>query len=98
MDEAEARALFGEARVARLATVRPDGRPHQVPICFALEGRALLTAVDHKPKRTLALRRLANIAGNPAVSVLADRYDEDWSRLWWVRADGLARIAAPRSA
>jgi PPOX class probable F420-dependent enzyme len=90
-------ALFAAARVARLATVRPDGAPHVVPICFALEGDTLYTAVDHKPKRSPELQRLANIAANPAVSVLADRYDEDWSQLWWVRADGLAHVADPGS-
>jgi PPOX class probable F420-dependent enzyme len=94
----EARELLASAPVARLATVGSDRRPHLVPICFALEDSTLFTAVDHKPKRTLALRRLANVAANPAVSVLADRYEDDWSRLWWVRADGLARIAEPASA
>jgi PPOX class probable F420-dependent enzyme len=80
------------ARHAQLATVRPDGRPHVVPITFALDGRRLVTAVDHKPKRTAALQRLRNIQANPAVSVLADHYEEDWRRLWWVRADGVARV------
>ena len=73
-----------------------DGRPHVVPITFALDGDTLYTAVDHKPKRTTRLRRLENVAANPRVSVLADHYDEqDWSALWWVRADGVARILAP---
>jgi PPOX class probable F420-dependent enzyme len=98
MDAEEARDLLASAPVARLATVDPARRPHLVPICFALDGQTLFTAVDHKPKRTLALRRLANVAANPAVSVLADHYEDDWSRLWWVRADGLARIAEPASA
>jgi PPOX class probable F420-dependent enzyme len=90
--------LFATVRVARLATVAPDGTPHLVPIVFAIErgraeaGETLYTAVDGKPKRTRALRRLANIAANPKVSVLADHYDDDWSQLWWVRADGTARI------
>jgi PPOX class probable F420-dependent enzyme len=67
-----------------------------VPITFALDGDTLYTAVDHKPKRTTRLRRLQNVAANPGVSVLADHYDEqDWSALWWVRADGVARILAP---
>jgi PPOX class probable F420-dependent enzyme len=98
VDADRARARLAAAPVARLASVGRDGRPHLIPICFALDGATLLSAVDHKPKRTLALRRLANVAANPAVSVLADHYEEDWSRLWWVRADGLARIAEPRSA
>jgi PPOX class probable F420-dependent enzyme len=95
MDTESARALFATARVARLATVGEDGAPHVVPIVFALDGELLYSAVDHKPKRTQRLRRLANIAANPRVSVLADRYDEDWTRLWWVRADGVARVVEP---
>lgn len=93
MDADQAREHFGRARVARLATVGADGRPHLVPITFALLGAdTLVTAVDHKPKRTTALRRLANIAAHPAVAVLADHYEDDWQRLWWVRADGMARV------
>ena len=83
---------FATARVARLATVTPDGAPHLVPIVFALVGEVIWTAVDAKPKRHRRLQRLANIAHEPRVSVLADHYDEDWSALWWVRADGLATI------
>ncbi|MFP5347485.1 MAG: TIGR03668 family PPOX class F420-dependent oxidoreductase [Actinomycetes bacterium] len=82
------------ARVARLATVRPDGRPHVVPITFALHDTVVVTAVDSKPKRTTRLQRLRNIAAQPAVSVLVDSYDEDWSRLWWVRLDGLAEVVS----
>jgi PPOX class probable F420-dependent enzyme len=92
---------FASATVARLATVGSTGAPHLVPITFALlDERALVTAVDHKPKRTTALRRLANIEANPQVSVLADHYEDDWERLWWVRADGRARVekAAPTGA
>jgi PPOX class probable F420-dependent enzyme len=81
-----------DARVARLATVGPDGRPHVVPICFALDGDTLYTAVDEKPKSTRALRRLANIEANPSVEVVIDHWDEDWSRLWWVRLSGSARV------
>jgi PPOX class probable F420-dependent enzyme len=80
------------ARVARLATVGADGRPHVVPICFALDGDTLYTAVDEKPKRTRRLKRLANIAANPQVEVLIDQYEEDWSRLWWVRLRGRAQV------
>jgi PPOX class probable F420-dependent enzyme len=89
----EARALFATARVARLATVGADARPHLVPIVFALDGDAIYSAVDAKPKRTTALKRLANVAHNPRVALLADHYDDaDWGALWWVRADGLARV------
>jgi PPOX class probable F420-dependent enzyme len=73
--------------------VRADGSPHVVPICFALDGDTLYSAVDHKPKQSPELQRLANIAAEPRVSLLADRYAEDWSSLWWVRADGAARVA-----
>lgn len=80
------------ARSATLATVRPDGAPHLVPLCFAVDGDEICTAVDAKPKRSRSLQRLANIAAEPRVSVLVDAYAEDWTRLWWVRADGDARI------
>ena len=83
---------FAACRVARLATAGPDGVQHLVPIVFAVAGDVIHTAVDGKPKSTSRLRRLANIAANPRVSVLADHYEDDWSRLWWVRADGVARI------
>jgi PPOX class probable F420-dependent enzyme len=95
MDARSARALFATARVVRLASVGEDGGPHVVPIVFALEGDLLYSAVDHKPKRTQRLRRLANIAANPRVSLLADHYDEDWTRLWWARADGVGRVVEP---
>lgn len=86
------RSLVASARVARLATVRPDGGPHLVPITFAVDGDRLVTAVDHKPKSTTDLQRLANIRADPRVSVLVDAYAEDWARLWWVRLDGTAEI------
>ena len=78
--------------VARLATVRPDGSPRVVPICFALDGDTLYTAVDEKPKGTRQLARLEDIERDPRVEVLIDRYDEDWSQLWWLRLHGSARI------
>ena len=83
---------FARARVARLATVDGTGAPHLVPMVFALAGDVIHSAVDAKPKRHRALKRLANIAAEPRVSVLADHYDDDWSLLWWVRADGIARV------
>jgi PPOX class probable F420-dependent enzyme len=83
-----------DARVARLATVGADGAPHVVPICFALDRDTLYTAVDEKPKSTRALTRLANIAADPRVEVLIDHWDEDWSRLWWVRLAGRATVVA----
>ncbi|MEU0430801.1 TIGR03668 family PPOX class F420-dependent oxidoreductase [Streptomyces sp. NPDC006290] len=95
MDEDQARRRFLAARVATLATVDTEGRPHLVPLVFAHCGDELVTAVDHKPKRSPLLRRLRNIAGHPAVCLLVDAYDEDWERLWWVRADGDARVIPP---
>ena len=89
---------FAAARVARLATVDADGQPHLVPIVFVVAGERLYTVVDGKPKRTTALRRLANVAANPKVSVLVDHYADDWRELWWVRADGTARIVPIDSA
>jgi PPOX class probable F420-dependent enzyme len=97
VDASEARALFAGAPVARLATVGRDGRPHLVPITFALlDGDLIAFAIDAvKRKRTVALQRLRNIRAEPRVAVLADHYSDDWSQLWWVRADGTARIAGP---
>jgi len=84
------------ARVARLATVGGDGRPHVVPISFAVGGEVLYFAVDAKPKRTTNLKRLRNIAANSAVSILVDHYDDDWHKLWWVRLDGHARVVTEK--
>lgn len=95
MSGQEAARLFATARVARLATVDATGAPHLVPMVFALVGDVIYSAVDAKPKRHTALRRLANIAAEPRVAVLADHYDDDWTTLWWVRADGVARILEP---
>lgn len=94
----QARQRFVAVPVARLATASAGARPHIVPIVFVVAGDVLFTAVDAKPKRSTALRRLANIADNPQVCVLVDHYDDDWERLWWVRADGTARIAGGEEA
>jgi PPOX class probable F420-dependent enzyme len=80
------------ARVGHLATTRPDGRPHVVPCCFVLVGNTVYSAVDAKPKSTLALQRLRNLAAHPAASLVVDHYDDDWTQLWWVRLDGSARV------
>ena len=92
MDEDDLRRRFGEARTARLATVGANSRPHIVPVCFAVAGDDVYFAVDHKPKRTTDLQRLRNIAVNPFISLLVDHYEEDWTRVWWVRADGRAHV------
>ena len=94
-DGFDAAAAFSAAPVAMLATAGADAVPHLVPVVFAVpEHRPdiLYTAVDAKPKSTQRLRRLVNIENNPAVTLLVDHYDDDWSQLWWVRADGLATI------
>ncbi|HEY6797067.1 MAG TPA: TIGR03668 family PPOX class F420-dependent oxidoreductase [Kineosporiaceae bacterium] len=98
LDAARARDRFASARVARLATADRTGVPHLVPIVFALLGDTLYSAVDAKPKRSTALKRLANVLANPAVAVLADHYDDDWTTLWWARADGVGRVLDRRAA
>ena len=108
MTDDESRRCFRDARVARMATVSAAGTPHLVPVTFAVIDAAteagrptvagrnaaelIVFAVDHKPKSTTALRRLANIAANPRVAFLVDRYDDDWDRLAWVRADTVAGV------
>jgi PPOX class probable F420-dependent enzyme len=88
----EARRRVAAARVGRLASIDVDGRPHVVPVCFALEGNRVVSAVDGKPKSTLQLRRLENVRRDPRVQLLVDHYDEDWSLLWWVRISGNASV------
>jgi PPOX class probable F420-dependent enzyme len=95
MTTAEARKRFTAAPVARLATADAAGRPHLVPIVFVVDRDVIYSVVDAKPKRSPALKRLANVRENPAVSLLADHYDEDWTKLWWVRADGRGRVLDP---
>jgi len=85
-------AMFAESPVAMLATVGADAVPHLVPVVFAVHDGIVYTAVDAKRKTTQRLRRLANIEANPNVSMLVDHYDDDWTQLWWVRADGVAAV------
>jgi PPOX class probable F420-dependent enzyme len=93
LDPAEARARFTGSRVVRLATAGADGAPHLVPCTFAVDSSGhIVIGIDNKPKSSANLRRLRNIAENPQVSLLADRYSEDWAQLWWARADGLAAV------
>jgi PPOX class probable F420-dependent enzyme len=88
----EARRRVASARVARLASVDPNGRPHVVPCCFALSGDRIVSVVDQKPKQTLQLRRLENIRRCPDVQLVVDYYDDDWTVLWWVRVSGQGRV------
>ncbi|MDQ2797735.1 MAG: TIGR03668 family PPOX class F420-dependent oxidoreductase [Actinomycetota bacterium] len=92
LDEPVCRARFAASPVARLATLNVDGTPHLVPVTFAVLGHVIVVAVDHKPKTTTRLRRLRNIAENPTVCVIVDHYSDDWSALWWVRADARAEV------
>jgi PPOX class probable F420-dependent enzyme len=84
-----------DARVARLGTLGDDGAVRLVPICFAIVDDHVVGAVDHKPKRTGQLRRLDDMVASGTATVLVDHYDEDWTRLWWVRIRGPASIHAP---
>jgi PPOX class probable F420-dependent enzyme len=94
------RSFLQGARRAVLATIAPDGRPRLVPICFAVaEGSAVLyTPIDDKPKQTgdpLALARVRDITSDPRVSLIVDRWDEDWARLAWLRVEGRAGLIVP---
>src|SRR3954469_9980607 len=96
MTEDGARGRFAAPRVARLATADAEGVPHVVPVVFAVDGDTIVVAVAHKPKRTTALQRLADVPGTPRVALLADHYaDDDWDALWWVRADGSGTVHEP---
>jgi PPOX class probable F420-dependent enzyme len=81
VDRAAARRRLANARVAHLATITSDGQPHVVPCCFVLHADTVYSAVDAKPKSTLALRRLDNLKANTAASLIVDHYDEDWTSL-----------------
>lgn len=83
---------FVGARRALLSTINPDGTPHLVPIVFTRIGDELVSAIDWKPKSTRKLQRLENIRADPAVSLIVDNYDDDWNKLWWVRASGSAQV------
>jgi PPOX class probable F420-dependent enzyme len=95
---ATAEERVAQARVGRLATVTAEGRPHVVPVCFALADGRIYTAVDAKPKSKRTLRRLDNVRATGRASLLVDHYEEDWSRLWWVRVDGAAEVIESEAA
>ena len=94
----DARALFATQRLARLATAGRDGHPHVFPLTFAVERDRICTSVDNKPKTTPNMQQQRNIAENPRVALLADHYEDDWTGLWWVRADGHASIVTDDNA
>jgi PPOX class probable F420-dependent enzyme len=83
---------LSDARVARLGTVGADGAVRMVPICFAVVDGFVVSAVDHKPKRTGQLRRFRDMTESGTATVLVDHYDDDWSTLWWVRVRGRATV------
>jgi PPOX class probable F420-dependent enzyme len=87
------RAFLAAQRVARLATADGAGRPHVVPVCYALLRDKVYFTIDEKPKKKPArLKRLANLRANPVAALVVDRYDEDWSRLGWVMVQGAAEV------
>jgi PPOX class probable F420-dependent enzyme len=89
--EAELKFIEG-LRVAHLATADAEARPHVVPVCFVHLDGCVYVVIDEKPKQPLRLKRLRNIDENPQVTLVFDRYDEDWSRLAWVMAHGTAYV------
>jgi PPOX class probable F420-dependent enzyme len=90
------RAKLEASRVARLATLDAERKPHAVPICFVCDGSLFYSAIDHKPKRVppSRLARLKNIKKTPQVALLVDQYDEDWTRLWYVLVRGEAELVS----
>ena len=92
------RAKLEDARVARLATVDAKHRPHVVPVCFVYDGKVFYTAIDQKPKRVepKRLTRLRNILAVPQVALLIDKYDEDWTQLWYILIRGQAKLIPMR--
>jgi PPOX class probable F420-dependent enzyme len=98
LDEVSCRARVAAARVGRLATVGPELWPHVVPVTYVVDGDELFIGIDQKPKSTTALKRLRNIEVHERVAMLVDEYDEDWTHLWWVRVDGVARVVASDAA
>ncbi len=86
------RRLAAGARVARMATVDPDGRPHVVPLVFVLDGDSMYSSVDEKPKASRDLRRIRNLRSNPVAELVVDHYEDDWERIWWVRIRGRGEI------
>jgi PPOX class probable F420-dependent enzyme len=95
---ATAEQELARARIGRLATVTAAGTPHIVPVCFALHEGRIYTAVDAKPKATTELARLEHVRATGRASLLVDHYEEDWTRLWWVRVDGAAEVVRSEPA
>ncbi len=92
MDRSEALRRLRTSKVGHLATVRPDGTPHVVPVTFGVVSNRIVTMVDHKPKTTTHLQRLTNVEANGTAGFLVDHYTDVWKDLWWVRIDGVAEV------
>lgn len=90
------RAKLDAARIARLATVDAEHRPHVIPICFVWDGSVFYSAIDRKPKRVAPTRlaRLKNIQETRHVALLVDEYNEDWTCLWYVLVRGEAELVS----
>jgi PPOX class probable F420-dependent enzyme len=87
------RDRLAQSRVATLSTIRSDGRVDLVPVTFAFDENTLVTAVDHKPKSRMDLKRLDNVRQFPEITLLVEHYDDsDWDALWWVRVRGRAKV------
>jgi PPOX class probable F420-dependent enzyme len=93
LQDRECRFLLAQ-RVGRLATADARGNPHVMPVCFATSADTLYITIDEKPKRASGrpLKRLRNMMENPSTAFVADRYDEDWTRLGWVMLRGRTQI------
>ncbi|MDZ4826130.1 MAG: TIGR03668 family PPOX class F420-dependent oxidoreductase [Actinomycetota bacterium] len=98
LERTTCRDLAAAARVGRLATVTPAGHPHAVPVCFAVVGDTIVSAIDGKPKSTTRLQRIDNLRTHPDAALLVDHYDDDWLQLWWVRIDAHVDIVADHDA
>jgi PPOX class probable F420-dependent enzyme len=88
-----ARSFLAYCRVGHLATADAHAAPHVVPVCFACIADTLYITIDAKPKMAASsLKRIRNIIANPCAAFIADRYDDDWSRLGWVMLRGAAEV------
>lgn len=98
LSNSKIRSLLDHAPVARLATVNPDGTPHLVPIVFVVVGDLIYSPIDGKPKRDGRLARVRNLEANPRAALLIDHYDDDWSKLCWLRIDVEAAVVPATTA
>jgi PPOX class probable F420-dependent enzyme len=90
-----ARAILEDARRAALSTVDRHGKPHVVPVCFAIRGAEIISAIDHKPKAGTVMARVRHLESDPHATLMADRWDEDWTKVGWTMVRGVARVEPP---